>query len=136
MACTYFLGLGWPAMVPRRTDVMPEDMAPFLPYVNLVEVLRDGADIVDFKYRLVGTAQIEKAKATVAGKTVLKAFEEPARSQIFANMLACVLGPGVVRYKIPLPHQNRDHIFSERYYFPLRGKSNSVDFILQTHAYE
>jgi len=135
-ACEYFVVLGWPGSVPRRSDVMPEDMARFLPYVNMVEVIRDGADIIDFRYRLVGTAQIEKAKATVAGKTVLEAFEEPARSQIFANMLTCVLGPNVVRYKIALPHKHRDHISSERYYFPLRGDGDSIDFILQTHAYE
>lgn len=136
LACEYFMDLGWPKSVPRRADVEPADMVAFLPYVNLVQVIWEDEEIADFRYRVVGTKQVENAQTDISWKTVAEAFDEPFRTPIFLNMMSCATGPNVVRYKTPMPHQERGHIASDRVYLPLLGNGSRVEFILQAHGYD
>ena len=57
--------------MPRRTDIEPGDVKPFLPRITLVDVV---ADDRRFVYRLVGTEEVASRGSDPTGKSVREGF--------------------------------------------------------------
>lgn len=70
----YWEGKRGERFAPRRADVDPADLVPFLPRLLLADVLRDP---LDFRYRLVGTGICAMHGAEFTGKSP-RDFEPPA----------------------------------------------------------
>ena len=61
----YWLSKKGEKLAPRREDIDPTEIQPLLPFVGLVDVLRDP---LRFRYRLAGTAIVQSYGREVTGK--------------------------------------------------------------------
>jgi hypothetical protein len=57
--------------MPRRTDIDPGDIKPFLPRITLVDVVPDARRFV---YRLVGTEEVASRGSDPTGRSVAEAY--------------------------------------------------------------
>ncbi len=120
--------------LPGRQHVEPYVFKKLLPYVNLIDVLRDGGRI-DFRYRLVGTLQTEVAGREITGMMLANAVVGALEPRIRHNMQQAVELREAVYDRFPMPHPDRDFIISERVYFPLAENGTDVDMLLILNGY-
>ncbi len=64
------------ALAPRRRDIDPVDFKRLLPSILLVDVLEDP---LDFRYRVVGTAEVARRRRDPTGKSVATHYYGPNR---------------------------------------------------------
>lgn len=116
-----------------KQDIDPTDFPEHIPFVNLVEVLRE--DTIRFKFRLVGGEQNRRAGRFIAGRfledAVLPAYVERIRT----NMQACVELRRPIYDRFPMPHPDRSFVDSERVYYPLAKDGQTVDTLLILNGY-
>jgi hypothetical protein len=65
-------------VLPTRRDVDPAEFADILPYVFMVDVLRDP---LDFRFRLAGTNFREVAGLEVTGKRIAEVFPDDSAAR-------------------------------------------------------
>jgi hypothetical protein len=58
-------------LMPARTDINPDEIRRFLPYITLVDVVADARHYV---YRLVGTKEVDLRGRDPTGKSIAEAF--------------------------------------------------------------
>src|SRR5690349_16447326 len=68
--------------MPRRVDIDPAEMMPFLPAIMLVDVVPDDRRYV---YRLVGTREVQARGRDPTGRVVGEAFIGSSRESVLAN---------------------------------------------------
>ena len=68
--------------MPRRADIDPAEMVPFLPALMIVDVVPDARRYV---YRLVGTKECEARGRDPTGRPVGEAFIGSSRETVLAN---------------------------------------------------
>jgi hypothetical protein len=68
--------------MPRRTDIDPLELVPYLPALMIVDVV---ADERRFVYRLVGTREVQARGRDPTGRTVGEAFIGSSRERVLAN---------------------------------------------------
>jgi hypothetical protein len=68
--------------MPRRADIDPFEMVPYLPNLMIVDVV---ADERRFVYRLVGTREVEARGRDPTGKPVGDAFHGSSRENVLAH---------------------------------------------------
>lgn len=68
--------------MPRRSDIDPAEMVPFLPRLMIVDVVDDARRYV---YRLVGTREVEARGRDPTGRPVGEAFIGSSREKVLAN---------------------------------------------------
>jgi len=68
--------------MPRRADIDPAEMVPFLSGVMLVDVVADARRYV---YRLVGTREVQARGSDPTGRVVGEAFIGSSRESVLAN---------------------------------------------------
>ncbi|HUL53725.1 MAG TPA: PAS domain-containing protein [Candidatus Binatia bacterium] len=68
--------------MPRRSDIEPAELVPFLPYLMIVDVVADARRYV---YRLVGTKEVEARGRDPTGRPVAEAFIGSSREKVLAN---------------------------------------------------
>jgi hypothetical protein len=71
-----------PRRMPRRADIDPAEMVPFLPTLMIVDVVSDDRRYV---YRLVGTSEVEARGRDPTGRAVGEAFIGSSRERVLAN---------------------------------------------------
>jgi hypothetical protein len=130
----YLHGIAPPARLPSRHHVEPPAFGRLLPFINLVDVERDGEDL-RFRFRLVGTAQSIVAGREITGKYVEEAVLPEYVYRIRANMALAVARGMPVYDAFAMPHPGREFIQTERVYFPLASDGTTVDMILILNAY-
>lgn len=120
-------------VMPRRADVDPVDVKPYLPMMMLVDVT---ADERRFVYRLVGTAEVANRGSDPTGKSVQEAF--------FGGSVEETLGcyEYVVRNRAPFCYRGAYSAPDGRIetddvlYLPLSDDGASVNMILvYSHCY-
>ena len=68
--------------MPRRSDIDPAELVPFLPRVMIVDVVDDERRYV---YRLVGTREVDARGRDPTGRPVGEAFIGSSREKVLAN---------------------------------------------------
>ena len=68
--------------MPRRSDISPAELVPFLPRLMIVDVVDDERRFV---YRLVGTREVEARGRDPTGRPVGEAFIGSSREKVLAN---------------------------------------------------
>lgn len=68
--------------MPSREDIDPQELKQYLPYITMVDVVRDERRFV---YRLVGTAEVEVRGCDPTGKGVADAFFAASADEALAN---------------------------------------------------
>jgi hypothetical protein len=123
-----------PGMLPGRQHVDPIELHRLLPYIILVDVVpADGR--WRYRYRLIGTAIVEKASIDVTGQWVEDVYPADAARAIAEAY------DGVVRTHVPhhwsyvIRVPGREHIGFERVIFPLARDGKTVDMLIGIHAF-
>lgn len=120
--------------LPGRQHLEPKVFKPLLPFINLVDVERGGAE-PRFRFRLVGTLQTEIAGREITGRYLEDAVLPEYLPRIRRNMQLCVDRREAVYDAFSMPHPNRDFIDTERIYFPLARDGERVDMLVIVNGY-
>lgn len=121
--------------LPARADIDPVDIPSLLPFINLIDVVRqDGAD-PRFRFRLIGSAQVEAVGFDQTGWFVDQALD-PDRARIATTMMTRVVENKRPIYgRFPMGIAGREFILSERVQFPLSSDGEQVDMIISIHNF-
>jgi hypothetical protein len=131
---TYLAAKAPNGKLPGRQHVDPIEIPRLLPYLSLVDVVRD-ARRLRYRFRLVGTDVVAKTATDVTGKWVEEAFPAEAAAAIIRAY------DGVVATRTPHHWANvmavpgREHIHFERIVFPLAGDGETIDMLIGVHAF-
>ena len=68
--------------MPRRGDIDPSEIVPYLPSLMIVDVVEDARRYV---YRLVGTREVDARGRDPTGRPVAEAFIGSSRERVFSN---------------------------------------------------
>lgn len=113
---------------PRRRDITPDEIVPLLPYVFMLDVLRDGP-AADFRFRLVGTAIVD-IEGEHTGRLLSDMFPDRKAYQVLWRQY-CDAAEGKiwVRHET-LRWQGRDHVHYEVILAPLQDDSDAIDMLI------
>jgi hypothetical protein len=112
--------------LPRRADIRPEEITPDLPFIYLVDVLRDP---LAFRYRLVGTRVSAWSMRDYTGASVTPAEYGPNWKIIFDAYC------DIVEQRLPratelfAPWLRREFQYYERFLAPLSEDGETVTMI-------
>jgi len=129
-----------PGAFPCRSDIAPEELGPLLPYIFLIDIVRDGGSEdngpLDFRFRLVGTA-IVNLEGEHTGKLLSDLFpDRKAYPVLWRHYFDAAAGRVWVRHET-LRWQDRDHIGYEVILAPLQDDSGQVNMLIGiAHAQE
>ena len=120
---------------PRRGDIRPEEIVDLLPYVFMVDVLQ-GADGLDFRFRLIGTA-IAAVEGEVTGRLMSEMFSDRRNYRVMWQQYQDAVAGEIRVRRETLRWQDRDHIHYEVILAPLEGEAGAVDILIGlAHAQE
>lgn len=108
--------------LPRRSDIDPLELKPYLRHLFLIDVLPDA----EFRYRLVGSEITERYGRNSTGKTVREVYAGvPEVAHWLTTMLLAVVGAArPVLAAGPLTAVGKAHILSEALHLPLADNNN------------
>ena len=113
---------------PRRSDVQPEQLRSLLPYIFMVDVLRDGEDL-DFRFRLIGTG-IMRVEGEHTGLLLSEMFpDRKAYCVLWQQYRDAAAGQIWVRHET-LRWQNRGHVSYEVILAPLQDEQGEVTMLI------
>ena len=121
-------------LLPSRKHIDPIDLKSLLPFVNLMDVVRE-TERLRFRFRLVGTAQADALGADFTGRFVDEVFKERDVKPTVRAMLS-VVSHGRPHYAegfVPLPE--RAHIRYQRTVFPLASDGATVDMLIAAYVF-
>jgi hypothetical protein len=131
----YWSGKRKNGLLPGRHDIDPLDFHRLLPNVALIDVHRASGRL-RFRFRVHGTALVERAGRDLTGLWFEEAFE-PAEIRADLQVYEEVVERGVPycsRRRIPVPR--RDHVVYHRLLLPLAADGVRVDKILLLVVFE
>ena len=113
---------------PRRSDILPEDLKGLLPYIFMVDVLREG-DTLDFRFRLIGT-EIMRIEGEHTGLRLSEMFpDRKAYEVLWRQYQDAVSGKIRVRHET-LRWQDREHVNYEVILAPLQDDAGEVHMLI------
>lgn len=113
-------------LMPTRSDIDPDEMRRYLPYVTLVDVVPDARRFV---YRLIGTQEVALRGQDPTGKSVAEAFFGRSKASVLSKYET------VCRTRTPF-HENDDFQVVDRYvgeenlFLPLSEDGETVNKIM------
>ena len=114
---------------PRRADVVPEEILKLLPYIFMLDVLKDEQGSLDFRFRLVGTAIME-IEGEHTGKLLSGMFpDREAYKVLWRQYNDAAAGNVWVRHET-LRWQGRDHLHYEVILAPLQDEAGGVTMLI------
>jgi hypothetical protein len=116
--------------MPSRSDIDPIEMRPYLGNLFIAETL---ADIVDFRYRLIGSNLVPYYGQDMTGSTVTQVFGklDPRFAEFVISWYRSVLNEGiVVRARGLLIWAERNYIRYDAIHLPLLNKEGAPGLIL------
>lgn len=120
--------------LPGRRHIDPADLKPHLPFINLIDVFYEAGE-PRFRYRLVGTAQVEATGKDITGRTAEEAHDPAYLRLVLAGMRAAVCTRQPDFAERAVPHPTREHIRYRRVMFPLADDGVTVDMLLAVSVY-
>jgi len=118
--------------MPARADIDPMEIIPILPYVILLDVLRDP---LDFRYRLIGTVTDEHMVEPYTGRRFSELPHQRAPSRIWSCCERVVHHKQPLRGDIPYVGPKSDFIAIENIMMPLAADGETVDMIFTVVEY-
>lgn len=131
----YWLSKRGASGLPARRDLDPTEIPRLLPYVELSEVIDEGAD---FRFRLVGSHLVDTDDINPTGKTFSAFFRNPTYARYQLALYRWVVHRQRPLYsgsRIPLPARGHA-VLTERLYLPLSGDGRRVDLVLNFQVCE
>ncbi|MFA7638282.1 MAG: PAS domain-containing protein [Parvibaculum sp.] len=111
-----------------RTDLMPSEIKPFLPIMNLLDVHREP---LEFRHRLVGTEIVEAVGRDVTGRTVSPQLYGDDYEEILAGLRTVAEDIRPFRRLKRPTWFSRDWLSLEAIELPLIDSSGEVNMILR-----
>ncbi len=116
--------------VPTRAALDPVEIPRLLPYVNLYDVIWNGGGEPHFRFRLVGTNNVDLYGRDATGRSFEDAYKGETLNeqiQVFSEV-AKAWTPILDRRRLPI--EGRDFINYERLLLPLSSDGETVDMII------
>ena len=119
--------------LPRRKDVDPLDFPHLLPFLMLVDVLRDPRD---FRFRLVGTGFYNFSKAPLTKRLFSEVFKPTDKSVIWRDYMSVVQTTRPYYGEVPYvgPSSRAKHVY--HLLLPLAENGVDVDMILNCAEFQ
>jgi len=113
--------------MPSRGDINPAHIPRLLPYVFLVEILRD---LPDFRFRLAGTHFCDFTGMELAGRRIDAVFPPAFTEEVRYHWAGCVArrAPKIGSGRLWLP--DREHVGRELTVLQLSAAGALVDMLL------
>lgn len=116
--------------IPARRDINPVDLgASLLPWIVLLDVLRSG-DALDYRYRLLGTANVSMLGIDRTGQLLSDNLEAADVATIKKSFDKTVRTRAPVFTKAGLPHKHEFLVPVYRAFYPLAGDGANVDMLI------
>ena len=115
-----------------RTDLLPSEIKPFLPIMNLIDVQRDP---LRFRHRLVGTEIVERLGRDVTGALVSPELYGPAFERVFEGLRLVTEEARPYRRLTPLSWCERNWLSVESLELPLIDSGGEVNMILRAASH-
>ncbi|MBO6634142.1 PAS domain-containing protein [Parvibaculum sp.] len=117
---------------PSRADLLPSEIKPYLPVINLIDVRREP---LGFRHRLVGTEIVERLGRDATGCWVNAALYGPALEDVFEGLRAVTEEVRPYRRLTRLDWHVRPWLSMESLELPLLGDDGAVNMILRAASY-
>lgn len=124
----YWRAIAKSARMPARADLDPVDIPTILPWMFLIDVLRQENDI-DFRYRLTGTRNADLVRQDATGKLVGEAFPEATAVIMKRSYMEVVERGEPLCWQATVPEKDRAFIACYRALFPFSSDGQTVDLI-------
>ncbi|HUK59954.1 MAG TPA: PAS domain-containing protein [Stellaceae bacterium] len=119
-----------PGRLAGRQHLEPTELGNLLPWMMLVDVLREPGDKLNYRIRLVGTQVVAIQGSDATGKLVDEVLNTGAASAIFAGYDEIVHSSQPGYREGVVATEGRDHVFYRRVAFPLARDGETVDMLL------
>ena len=114
--------------LPGRQHLDPVDIPKVVSWLFLAEVLREG-EILDFRYRLIGTSNNRLVGKDATGMTVSEAFAPEAAVAIVEHYRVTVERRCPTFWQTDVPTRERRFVHCMRAVFPLAQDGDTVDML-------
>jgi len=131
----YYASLTKETAIPTRNQFDPMELASDLRYVTLLDVERGRYGEKSYKFRVVGTAQAEWAKADSTGKDFSHLPDGEEKNRFIKTLDVVVNGQQPVLNHLYLPFAEREHIPMKALFLPLSNDAGKVMFVLYVSGY-
>ena len=116
--------------LPSRAAIDPGSISPLiLPWIFLLDVLREG-DSFDYRYRLVGTGNVELVGRDPTGCLVSEIFADSGHRFIADTFHATVREAVPTYWRAAVPHDQYERTEIHRGLYPLADDGRTVDRLL------
>lgn len=117
--------------MPARGDIEPADIVPLLPYLVLMDVLRDAQPgwPLDFRYRLIGTHVDIMMNGRYTGKCMSELPHQQPGSRIWQSLEAVTLARAPRVNRVPYIGPHKDFISVVDMVMPLSSDGDTVDML-------
>ena len=123
----YWLNKATVEHLPGRTDIRPEELRQDLPYLYLVDVMRDP---LGFRFRLVGTKVSQWTGRDFTGVKVEAVEYGPEWARIFADYKQVLDTRMPHRAELTAPWIDREFWYYERLLAALASDGRTIDMLL------
>lgn len=121
-----------PRTMPRRQDIDPAGMVPFLPHVFLLDVRREP---LDFRYRLIGTVMDQHMNEPYTGRWMSGIEHQKPPSVIWRSCELTVETRRPCSSETPYVGKHKDFKHTEDIIMPLSDDGGTVNMLLVTAAF-
>ena len=129
----YWSGRRGERLMPRRADIDPADIVPYLPGIQLIDVRRDP---LDFVYRLVGTREVAARGYDPTGKRVVEHAFGGNPHEVVENYRYVVTQRGVLYDRERFTSRDGRFVQDESLFMPLSADGETVNIVLVYTHYE
>lgn len=127
----FWRGLVEAPVLPARSDFTPSDIPrPVLPWLFIMEVLREPDGQLDYRYRLAGTNNVSVVSRDPTGKRASEIFKNGDRAFMLRSFDATVVEAKPTFWNAAVPHDRLEKIELWRGLFPLAEDRKTVDTLL------
>lgn len=120
--------------LPGRQHFDPLDIAPLMPWVWMVDIVRGAAE-PRFRYRLLGTRQVTAMNADHTGRFMDEVHPSFLRGPVYGDYLDVARGETSWRRGAPAFHLDPELYRLERLMLPLARNGRDPDIILALTVY-
>ncbi|MBT4045159.1 MAG: PAS domain-containing protein [Rhodospirillaceae bacterium] len=125
---TYWRSIAKGAAMPARPDLDPIDIPMIIPWMFLIDVLRQSTGI-DFRFRLIGGRNAELVRQDGTGKLVGEVFPEATAALMRHSYTEVVELRQPLCWLANVPDQDRAFIACYRALFPFSADGQAVNLI-------
>ncbi len=119
-----------PGRLPGRQHIDPVEIADLLPYVTLLEVVKQAEGGPRFHVRLAGTWVVTQHGREITGHFLDEVIAGPQAEGVLAKLQEAVATGRPNHRRTAVAAAERDHVVYERIAFPLARDGVTIDMLL------